>query len=491
VSLRGRLLLTVAALVLASLAAAAWISTRITTGELERLAAAEEGRRLETELASLGEVLEATEPARWTEVVGGWQGSFDALLFDPRDNLVAASDDRWNGADLRPTDRGIEGEVPGSGTTGSGTTGSGTTGSGTTGSGTTGSGTTGTGTGAEAVHAFKLLIPQRWIRRDGGRYRLYLLPSPFADAEALAQPFQASAARWTVGLILGLGLVACAAAATVARRLAGPLEELTAALRAGDLSRRLEIRGDDEIARLAEAFNAMAAKIEHTERLRQDLVADVAHELRTPLTNLRGEVESLEDGLLEPTPAVLASLREEVAHLERLVEDLQELALAEAGRLRLDLATVELETEVAGVLRGFGNGGGRPRLAARVAGVPAVRADPRRLRQILVNLVDNARRHTPPEGTVTVSATVSGNADEVTLRVIDTGPGIPEERRRDVFERFVRLDGSRQRATGGAGLGLAIVKQLVTAHGGRIWIEDPPAESTSGTVFAFTLPRAR
>jgi signal transduction histidine kinase len=471
VSLRGRLLLTVAALVLASLAAAAWVSTRITTGELERLAAAEEGRRLETELASLGEVLEATEPARWTEVVGGWQGSFDALLFDPRDHLVAASDDRWTGADLRPTDRGVEGEVPGSGTTGPGTT--------------------GTGTGAEAVHAFKLLIPQRWIRHDGGRYRLYLLPSPFTDAEALAQPFQASAARWTVGLILGLGLIACAAAATVARRLAGPLEELTAALRAGDLSRRLETRGDDEIARLAEAFNAMAAKIEHTERLRQDLVADVAHELRTPLTNLRGEVESLEDGLLEPTPAVLASLREEVAHLERLVEDLQELALAEAGRLRLDLATVELESEVAGVLRGFGNGGGRPRLAARVAGVPAVRADPRRLRQILVNLVDNARRHTPPGGTVSVAATVSGEADEVTLRVVDTGPGIPEERRRDVFERFVRLDGSRQRATGGAGLGLAIVKQLVTAHGGRIWIEDPPAGSTSGTVFAFTLPRAR
>ena len=210
--------------------------------------------------------------------------------------------------------------------------------------------------------------------------------------------------------------------------------------------------------------------------------------MRTPLTNLRGEVESLEDGLLEPTPAVLASLREEVVHLERLVDDLQELALAEAGRIRLEIAPVDLETEVAGVLRGFGNGDSLPRLVAHTARAPAVRADPRRLRQIIVNLVDNARRHTPPDGCVTVSAEATG--DTVTVRVRDTGSGIPPDRREDVFERFVRLDGSRQRATGGAGLGLAIVKQLVEAHGGHIRIEDPATDDPSGTVFAFTLPRA-
>lgn len=455
-SLRGRLLLSVAALVLTSLAATAWVSTRITTVELDRLAIAEEGRRLETELASLGEVLEATDPARWRAVIGAWRGGFDALLFDAAGHLVAASDRRYETATMRASERGVEGELR----------------------------------VGEEVHAFKLLVPLRSIEHGGARFRLFLVPPPLAEREPLARPFQASAARWTLLLVLGLGIVAFAACATVARRLAGPLEELTGALEAGDLSRRIAVRGDDEIARLGAAFNSMAASIERAERLRQDLVSDVAHELRTPLTNLRGEVESLEDGLLAPTPAVLASLREEVVHLERLVEDLQELALAEAGRLRLALETVALEAEVAGVLRGFGNGSSLPRVHVELADPPPVRADPRRLRQILSNLIDNARRHTPADGCIVISAEAGTAADTVTIRVRDTGPGIPPQRRADVFERFVRLDGSRQRATGGAGLGLAIVKQLVEAHGGRIWIEDPPAEGATGTVVAFTLPCA-
>jgi signal transduction histidine kinase len=281
----------------------------------------------------------------------------------------------------------------------------------------------------------------------------------------------------------------------VARRLAGPLEELTVALRDGDLSRRLEVHGDDEVSRLAAAFNDLASGLERAECLRRNLVSDVAHELRTPLTHLRGEVESLEDGLLEPTPAVLASLREEVGHLERLVEDLQELALAEAGQLRLEITDVDLRRELEIAARGFGKSDGEPRVKLADGPMPMVRADPRRLRQILVNLLDNACRHTPPRGRVLLSATAgttttdTTEGDTVTVRVRDGGPGIPSERRADVFERFVRLDGSRQRATGGAGLGLAVVAQWVRAHGGRVWIEDPE-DGGDGVVFAFTLPAA-
>ncbi len=460
-SLRLRLLLSVALLVLVSLAVVVGVSTRVTSVELGRFAEAEEKRRLRTELQSLGEVLEATPESRWPAVVGDWQGSFDALLFEESGALAAASHERYEKAALTADESGVEIEVR----------------------------------DGEDVRAFKLQVPLLYLPGARGHHRLYLVPPLFATGantdDGALEPFRESARRWTLGLALVLGLAALLAAATVARRLAGPLEELTAALRDGDLSRRLEVRGDDEISRLAAAFNDLAAGLERAERLRRNLVSDVAHELRTPLTHLRGEVESLEDGLLEPTPAVLASLREEVGHLERLVDDLQELALAEAGHLRFEIADVDLRHELEAAARGFsngGNGGGQPRVTLAEVPSIAVRADPRRLRQILVNLLDNACRHTPPAGRVTLSATVDAGGT-VTVRVRDGGPGIPPERRDDVFERFVRLDGSRQRATGGAGLGLAIVARWVEAHGGRVWIEDPD-DGGSGTVFALTMTTA-
>ena len=219
---------------------------------------------------------------------------------------------------------------------------------------------------------------------------------------------------------------------------------------------------------------------------------DVAHELRSPLTNLRGQIEALQDGLAAPTPETLASLEEEARLLERLVDDLQDLALAEAGQIELERGPVDLKAEVQRAVQGL-----RPRLdekdlrveidiPERPGSLPPVSADARRVGQILRNLLGNAATHTPPGGLVRVSAW--GEAGEVRTTVADTGPGIPPEHLPFLFERFYRTDASRARATGGAGLGLAIVKQLAEAHGGRVWVESEPGR---GAVFGFSLPAAQ
>ncbi len=283
----------------------------------------------------------------------------------------------------------------------------------------------------------------------------------------------------TAGLLLSIAL---------ARRILRPVEALTAAARrmeAGDLSQRVAVRGEDEIAGLARAFNAMADRRATAERLRRDLVNDVAHELRSPLTNLRGQIEALQDGLAAPTPEILASLDEEARLLERLVDDLQELALAEAGQIELERGPVDLLAEAQRSVQAL-----RPRLDEKDLRVeidipgdlPPVHADARRVAQILRNLLGNAATHTPPGGLVRVSAREEGG--EVRVTVEDTGPGIPPEHLPFLFERFYRADASRVRATGGAGLGLAIVKQLAEAHGGRVWVESEPGR---GAAFGFSL----
>jgi two-component system sensor histidine kinase BaeS len=216
------------------------------------------------------------------------------------------------------------------------------------------------------------------------------------------------------------------------------------------------------------------------------MVTDIAHELRTPLTNLRGQIEAVEDGLLPPSPATVRSLREEVLLLTRLVEDLQTLSIAEAGRLALDRSPTSVRELVERALEGF-------RIAAADGGVqlrndveefPRVDADAGRVGQVLRNLLANAIRHTPPGGVVAVSARTEG--DVVAVTVTDTGRGIDPDHLPHVFERFHRSDPSRSRTTGGAGLGLAIVKSLVEAHGGDVSASSAPG---AGSAFRFTLPR--
>jgi len=284
------------------------------------------------------------------------------------------------------------------------------------------------------------------------------------------------------------GGVALVLTGVLSRGIVGPVESLTRAARRmerGDRAQRVVVGSRDEIGELAHAFNAMADSVSQAEQLRRQMVNDIAHELRTPLTNIRGYLEAVRDGLLEPKPAVIASLHEEALLLNRLVADLQELALAEAGRLTLTRQPVALADVVERTVNAL-----RPRLehgpAMRVdvsPTLPLVSADPARLGQVLRNLLENACQHTPPEGTITVAARPLAEAVEVS--VSDTGSGIAPEHLPNVFERFYRADASRARATGGAGLGLAIVRQLVEGHGGRVKVE---SEAGAGTTFRFTVP---
>lgn len=289
-----------------------------------------------------------------------------------------------------------------------------------------------------------------------------------------------------IGLLAGgvllVTLLLCALlAATIVR----PLRRMAAtALRAGDgdLAARVPEGRRDEIGELARAFNAMAERREQLEGARRQMVSDVSHELRTPLANVRGWVEAARDGVVEPDQDLMASLHEESLHLQRLVDDLHDLALADAGELRLESSRIELAQFLGQVAAAFG-------VAAAGAGVTlltdcepdvGVVADPVRLRQAVANLVANAFRHTPDGGQVTLRGA------EGLVEVADTGEGIPADELDNVFERFRRVDPSRTRSTGGSGLGLAIVRQIAEAHGGTATACSSPGD---GTTVTLTFPR--
>jgi signal transduction histidine kinase len=318
---------------------------------------------------------------------------------------------------------------------------------------------------------------------------IYVSPMGGSGSGAGEKGFISSVNRSLLLAVIAAGLAAVLLTLSLSRRIIGPVEALTAVARKmerGDLIQRVEVQSRDEIGELAHAFNAMADGLARLEQLRRNMVTDVAHELRTPLSNIRGYLEALQDGLTEPTPALIDSLYEEAMLLSRLVDDLQELALAEAGKLQLVRQPITLAEIVEQVVNIF-----QPQMTAKGLTVkadlptdlPPVDADPDRVGQILRNLLTNAITYTPSGGKITVTARSTGS--EVEVSVQDTGVGIAPEHLPYVFERFYRADKSRARATGGAGLGLAIVRQLVEAHGGRVWAESTPGV---GSVFGFTLP---
>lgn len=298
----------------------------------------------------------------------------------------------------------------------------------------------------------------------------------------------------TVGTVLAVLLATGAVTLVAGQRLARPIHALTAAVQrmeAGDRTARVSMKGrrQDEVGRLAHAFNAMAASMEENERQRQAMVSDIAHELRNPLTNVRGYLEGVQDGLVPLDDALVASLLEESTLLGRLVDDLQDLALADAGRLPLHpepLDAALFVEQVAAAHRAAATAAGVTITAVGAAtpGAVSISADPGRLRQALGNLVGNALRYTPPGGRVTLSA-AAGADGRATLTVADTGTGIAAEHLPHIFDRFYRADVSRSRDTGGRGLGLAITRHLIEAHGGTI-----EADSTegAGTTFTIRLP---
>jgi signal transduction histidine kinase len=231
----------------------------------------------------------------------------------------------------------------------------------------------------------------------------------------------------------------------------------------------------------------MVDNLSRSEDVRRTMTADIAHELRTPVTIIQGDLEAILDGIYQPTTETIAPLYEETLHLGRLIDDLRDLALAEAGELRLTreptdfgaLVNQVMETVRLSVERG-------PRIEVDVdLSLPKVALDSKRIRQVLANLVSNALRYTPADGEIrVVLSQKDGNAE---IRVTDTGPGISHEDLPHLFQRFYRGDAARSRTVGGSGLGLAIAKQWVEAHGGRIWAENRPE---GGALFAFLLPIA-
>jgi signal transduction histidine kinase len=269
-------------------------------------------------------------------------------------------------------------------------------------------------------------------------------------------------------------------------RLARPLREIGRAARQiaeGDYDARIPRHGPEEIVSLSDSFNQMAAALEEQERMRREFIANAAHELRTPLTNLQGYLEALRDGVIEPDRATFESLWDEADRLVRLSRSLDTLAAGDAGATEpardLDLATtirtaVELARPAA-VAAGL-------ELSIEVPGRLPARGDPDQLAQVVGNLLQNAIRYTPAGGRVDVRA--ERRPGDVLVSVANTGDGIPAADLPHVFERFYRVEKSRDRARGGAGIGLAIVRQLVEAAGGVVG-----AESRDGlTRFWFSLP---
>lgn len=286
---------------------------------------------------------------------------------------------------------------------------------------------------------------------------------------------------------VGIGLVAAGILGTMlAWQLASPLRRLiraTERIAAGDLAHRVVVRGRDELGRLAQAFNRMAEALERSERARRNLIADVAHELRTPLTVIQGNLEAMLDGVFPLTQESLAPVYEETLQLGKLVEDLRELTLADAGTLpleRVETDLTELVERTCEAIRPVAQEEGIEIVTELERGLVAD-ADPHRIRQVLGNILANAVRYSPPGGKVEVVLRREG--DNAVISVRDQGPGIPPEDLPYIFERFYKVDRSRNEE--GSGLGLAIAKAIVEAHGGRIWAESAVGE---GTTLSFSLP---
>lgn len=318
---------------------------------------------------------------------------------------------------------------------------------------------------------------------------LYITPksSPEVDFASLQILFRAIGRFFVWG-----GLIAVAIAVLVtfllSRRTLAPVKALAAAaqrLGQGDFSQRVSVEDRSEMGQLARSFNLMAGELEQAEQMKRNMVADVAHELRTPLSNIRGYLEAVRDGVVKADTDTIRSIDEEAALLSRLVDDLQELSLAEAGELKLvcqaeDVSRLIMQSVAAERSRATAKG-----LSLSVEmphGLPAVSIDSQRISQVLRNLLDNAVAHTA-EGSITVVVRQQDNWVEIS--VADTGEGIPEEDLPNIFERFYRVDKSRTRATGGSGLGLTIAKYLVEAHGGII---EARSEKGKGSRFSFTVP---
>jgi predicted ribosomally synthesized peptide with SipW-like signal peptide len=319
----------------------------------------------------------------------------------------------------------------------------------------------------------------------------YIVPLENYNLASIESQFNASVNRSLIVAIALAGLVGLLLTYFLSRSILRPVDELISAARAmekGDLSQRVTVTTKGELGELGHAFNAMAEGLTRLEQLRQNMVTDVAHELRTPLSNVRGYLEALRDGVVKPTPETIASVYEEAMLLNRLVDDLQELAMAEAGQLKLVCQPVDIRQVIDKAVQSLKTQALEKEIdliAVLQDNLPLVNADAERMGQVLRNLLKNAIINTPAGGEIKIQAIKVDSQVEVSVR--DNGMGISAEHLPYVFERFYRVDQSRARETGGAGLGLAIVKQLVEAQGGQVDID---SQVDGGTRITFTSPIA-
>ncbi len=281
---------------------------------------------------------------------------------------------------------------------------------------------------------------------------------------------------------LGAALVALVLGIILARTLTHPLRDLTSAIQAiskGDLKQHVSVKSLDEIGQLARAFNRMSADLQRLTNSRRQMTADIAHDLRTPLTVIGGYVESMQEGVLKPTPERLETIHTEVVYLQRLVEDLRTLSEADAGVLSLNREMVAPQTMLTRISKTYHHLAARKKIVLETLiepDLPAVHIDPDRMAQVFGNLLTNSLRFTPEGGHVTLSARRDG--DCVAFLVEDNGSGISPAALPHIFDRFYRADPARK-ADEGSGLGLAIARSITEAHGGTISALSRPSAGTT------------
>jgi two-component system, OmpR family, sensor histidine kinase BaeS len=317
--------------------------------------------------------------------------------------------------------------------------------------------------------------------------RAEALPPNPAEAAFLRriQTILAQAAIGAGALSLLLGLI-------LSRNLTLPLRQLTDATRRmaeGNLDQKVDVTSRDEIGQLAQAFNRMSTELSRSQALRRRMTADIAHELRTPVSILIGHADAIHDGVLPVSTETVDLMLDEALRLQRLIEDLQTLSLADAGELSIHPQPSPPDVMLREAARSFATRAeakGIDLVVEDAAGLPPASVDPDRMDQVIRGLVDNALRHTPEGGRIVLSARAADRA--VRLTVEDSGPGFAEDDLPHVFERLYRADKSRHRDGGGSGLGLAIARSIVEAHGGRIWAERGPGR---GAIVHIEVPRER
>lgn len=289
--------------------------------------------------------------------------------------------------------------------------------------------------------------------------------------------------------IVGSAVIALLLGLLLSRYLTRPIRELTVATRAlaeGETAQLVPVRSNDELGELADSFNRMNQQLARSMEQRRQMTADIAHELRTPLSIIIGHADGIHDGVLPLSMETVEIIRDEATRLEGLVEDLRTLSLSDAGELSLTKEPLSPATLLNDAKQLFSVRALQKKITLNVAvdeSLPIIQADPARMMQVLGNILENAIRHTPEHGEISLRASQRDNAIQISVQ--DTGEGLPANAAAHIFDRFYRVDPSRQRGSGGSGLGLAISKSIIEGHGGKIWAE---SEQGRGLTVYISLP---